>query len=139
MEVFNSRDLISWVHLHWIKQCTFLRITRVYPLLSVKICGENLTATSEQKEYEIVQPDEGRDCDFTISAETPGNGITVRITDGGGVNGTYIPGLCHLVEVTITTSELKDLFVNIGNKSPYSFVLNYLEPCLGVVFHRYLV
>ena len=71
---------------------------------SVEKCEENLTASSEQKEYEIISPEEERDCDYTISTETPGNGIAVTIMDDSSVNGTFMPWLCRLVEVTITTS-----------------------------------
>ena len=80
-------------------------MTRVYNyIFSSKKCEENLTASSEPKEYEIISPEDERGCDYTISSETPGNGIAVTIIDDNSVNGTFMPWLCRQVEVTITTS-----------------------------------
>ena len=97
---------------------------------SVEACGDNLTASVEQKEYQIAQPEDGRSCSYNIST-TPGHGIAFTIVGGGTRNSTgepegeaeaeaegeydnssgsghlqntYIPELCNEVIVTITSS-----------------------------------
>ena len=90
----------------------------------VESCGDILTASTEQKEYEITQPEDGRSCTYNIST-TPGHGIAFTIvgrsdyqgepegepeseaeaSGSGHVQNTYIPELCNQVIVTIVSSK----------------------------------
>ena len=92
---------------------------------SVESCGDILTASTEQKVYEITQPEDGRSCTYNIST-TLGNGIAFTIGGGGNhdyqgepegepegeynssgsghLQYNYIPELCNQVIVTIVSS-----------------------------------
>ena len=72
-------------------------------LFLVEVCGDNLTASLEQNEYEIAQPEYGRTCVYSIST-TPGHGISLTIAGAGNRNYTGDPELCNEVTVTVTSS-----------------------------------
>ena len=75
-----------------------------------------MTASLEKREYEIPPQGDGRDCDFIICPETPGNGIAVVITDSSG--GAFVPELCSHVEVAVTTSVLNCFTFNFNSVDP---------------------